>query len=603
MDVQHALTKGLQALNNGELVIAEQHFNLVLNAIADEPNALFLLGGVRQKQQRFSEAEQLMQRALKNHSQPADVLNSLGNLMGKMQQPEQAVNYYLKAIEKRPHFASAFFNLGLVYRKIKQNDKAITALTTASTLSPNNIHIWTALGGALQDDYRLEDALKAFDKALAIQPNYTNALHNKGVTLRMLQRPQDALVSYQQALPQGENIPELHFNMGCAFYDADQKDQADKSINHAIALKPDYVLAHETLNKMYWEHQQTDKFTLSFQKAIKQLPDSPDLRVAYANQLKMAKRTEEAANILDSAIKELGPFPQLSHSLGLLYGQTGNAERAVEHISNAVIKAPDDDRYRIDVANFLIQETRYSEAMNHLDVAQRINAFEQEMWALKGLCWRFTGDEREAWLNNYDQFVQAKVLDTPQGYDNLEHFIYSLKKVLVNMHKTVKTPLDQSVRYGTQTPGRLLYQPVKEILDYRTVLEKRIREYLAGLPDDPSHPFLSRKSDNFRFSGSWSVRLKSEGFHVNHVHPDGWFSGPTYIAVPDSIHADDPNKAGWVTFGETGMNLGAEREKIAVSVCPQEGLCAFFPSYVWHGTIPFSSEHHRMTTPCDVIPV
>lgn len=30
----------------------------------------------------------------------------------------------------------------------------------------------------------------------------------------------------------------------------------------------------------------------------------------------------------------------------------------------------------------------------HLDVAQKVNQFEQEMWALKGLCWRFTGDDR-----------------------------------------------------------------------------------------------------------------------------------------------------------------------------------------------------------------
>jgi hypothetical protein len=224
------------------------------------------------------------------------------------------------------------------------------------------------------------------------------------------------------------------------------------------------------------------------------------------------------------------------------------------------------------------------------------------MWALKGLCWRFTGDDRDTWLNDYDRFVQAKVLDTPEGYDNFEHFMHDLRKALIAMHETVETPLDQSVRNGTQTPGRLLFQPVKEIMDYRVVLEKRIREYLGGLPDDPDHPFLCRKTSNFRFSGSWSVRLRSEGFHVNHVHPDGWFSGPTYMEVPESVRPDDPEKAGWVKFGETGMNLGPEREIIVKAVCPQDGLCAFFPSYVWHGTNPFHSDEHRMTTPCDVVP-
>lgn len=324
--------------------------------------------------------------------------------------------------------------------------------------------------------------------------------------------------------------------------------------------------------------------------------------MAYANQLMMAQHTEEARIVLDAAINELGPVPQINHCLGLLYGQTGNAELAVKHISDAVNLDPHNDRYRIDVSNFLIREAQYSEAMEHLDVAQKVNQFEQEMWALKGLCWRFTGDDRDAWLNDYDRFVQAKVLDTPEGYDNFEHFMHDLRKALIAMHETVETPLDQSIRNGTQTPGRLLFQPVKEIMDYRLVLEKRIRQYLGSLPDDPNHPFLCRKTGNFRFSGSWSVRLRNQGFHVNHVHPEGWFSGPTYMEVPESVRPDDPEKAGWVKFGETGMNLGPERETIVKAVCAQDGLCAFFPSYVWHGTNPFHSDEHRMTTPCDVVP-
>jgi len=255
------------------------------------------------------------------------------------------------------------------------------------------------------------------------------------------------------------------------------------------------------------------------------------------------------------------------------------------------------------IANFLIQQAQYTDAMQHLDVAQRLNPFEQEMWALKGLCWRFTGDDRDAWLNNYDLFVQAKRLDTPQGYDNFEHFMHQLRTVLIGMHQKVRTPLDQSVRNGTQTAGRLLFQDIKEIKDYRQVLEKRIREYLASLPDDPTHPFLSRKTTDFRFSGSWSVRLKTEGFHVNHVHPEGWLSGPTYIEVPKAVRADDPTKAGWVNLGVTGMNLGEKREKAMVSICPQEGVCVLFTSYTLHVTNPFHADSYRMTAPCDVLPV
>jgi len=601
--VQQVLNQGLQALNSGNLTTAEQCFNWVLNLVPQEPNALFLLGGVRQKQERFVEAEQLMSKALPKHPQPADVLNSLGNLMGKLAQAEQAVDYYKQAIKKRPSFAIAHFNLGLIYKAQGQTKEAIKVLTIASKQSPKSAQIWSALGGVLKEVDQLDEAVTAFDRALKIQPNYINALHNKGVTLRTLQRPEEAIDCYQKALLHADNVAELHFSKACAVYDLGDTQGADLSLHRAIELKPDYVLAHETLNKMYWEHGEQDKFSQSFQKAIKQLPNSVDLRVAYADQLKLAKRSEEAVLVLNKALQDLGPLPQINHNLGMLLGQTGNAELAVEYVSNALKQAPKNERYRIDIANFLIQQAQYTDAMQHLDVAQRLNPFEQEMWALKGLCWRFTGDDRDAWLNNYDLFVQAKRLDTPQGYDNFEHFMHQLRTVLIAMHQKVRTPLDQSVRNGTQTAGRLLFQDIKEIKDYRQVLEKRIREYLASLPDDPSHPFLSRKTQDFRFSGSWSVRLKTEGFHVNHVHPDGWLSGPTYIEIPESIRPDDPTKAGWVNFGATGMNLGEKREKTMVSVCPQVGLCALFPSYTWHGTNPFHDDSYRMTTPCDVLPV
>ena len=99
------------------------------------------------------------------------------------------------------------------------------------------------------------------------------------------------------------------------------------------------------------------------------------------------------------------------------------------------------------------------------------------------------------------------------------------------------------------------------------------------------------------------MRLKRDGFHVNHVHPQGWLSGPTYIEVPAEVRDDDPERAGWVKFGETGLDLGADRERVAKAVCPRPGLCAFFPSYTWHGTYPFASDAYRMTAPMDATPV
>ncbi len=226
----------------------------------------------------------------------------------------------------------------------------------------------------------------------------------------------------------------------------------------------------------------------------------------------------------------------------------------------------------------------------------------QEIWATKGTCWRLLGDPKAEWLNDYQRFISAEVISAPIGYDNLEHFFTELKAALYDQHKTNRQPLDQSVQNGTQTVGNLLTIPNKVIQDYRVVLTKRIKSYIDNLPREMDHPFLNRITQGFRHSGAWSVKLQSGGFHSNHMHPQGWLSNCTYVNVPKNIYKTDVQKKGWIKFGETCLEL-SERENIAKYVCPEEGVSILFPSYFWHGTVPFESQEFRITLPSDIMPV
>ena len=38
------------------------------------------------------------------------------------------------------------------------------------------------------------------------------------------------------------------------------------------------------------------------------------------------------------------------------------------------------------------------------------------------------------------------------------------------------------------------------------------------------------------------------------------------------------------------------------TVAPAEGTMVLFPSYLWHNTIPFESEHERISISFDVFP-
>ena len=596
------LQQALGAQKSGNIALAEETCRKIILIDNNQPDALQFLGLICRSTGRLDEGEALMRRSLEIAPNQAHVWNNLGNLLRDNSQLEEAINSYNKAIDLNPNYIDAILGLALCLSGTGENEEAVKIVKEGIKHLPNDHRLYNALGINLKELNRVDEALEAYEKALSIAPNDFFALHNKGVALRIKLAPEKAIKCYDQILEQGKNIPELRFNRGCAFYDLGNIEEAEQELQKTIALRPDYIDAHQTLNKLYWEHGEDKKFLESYEESIKQIPLSPHLRSSFASQLMMAGREDKAEEVIRRAIVEVGETPVFLHDLGVMCARKGDFEKAKELSLKAIDGDPKSTRFRIDIANYLIREQNFEQAMAHLDEAEKYKPYDQEMWAYKGICWRLSGDEREHWLNDYDRFVQANFLETPSGYDNFEHFMDVLKKELIAMHTADRHPLDQSLRNGTQTTSFLLNVPSKVIQDYRQQLERCVVDYLASLPEDPSHPLLSRKENGFTFSGSWSVRLKSEGYHVNHIHPEGWLSGPTYIEVPSSMSPDDPNQAGWVKFGETALGLG-EDEHIAKSVCPEPGLVVLFPSYMWHGTNPFHSDEYRMTTPSDIMPL
>jgi uncharacterized protein (TIGR02466 family) len=176
-----------------------------------------------------------------------------------------------------------------------------------------------------------------------------------------------------------------------------------------------------------------------------------------------------------------------------------------------------------------------------------------------------------------------------------------LATTLRSLHIARGEYLDQSVRGGTQTDGPLLSRIDPVIRKLRQAIVGAVERHVAQLPPaDPRHPLLRERRDRrIRFSGSWSVRLRSGGRHSNHVHPQGWISSALYVSLPPKL-AGQPDDAGWLTLGEPDdkLQLGLPPFR---KVEPKPGRLVLFPSWMWHGTVPFA-EGERLTVAFDVAP-
>ena len=632
-----ALTySGVVLLEQGK---AKEAVEILQDSVALEPNGAAANGYLANALQvvgRPEDAETHYRRALETAPDDARTLNNFGVLLRRLNRLEKAVTTFRRAIEIQPNYAEALNNAGDALIALGRHEEAINALQQATAAAPRDAGAWVNLGRALSHASRHDDALKAFDQALRLNPkdprahhargrclkeigrpeaavsaykaalelapDYHEARHDLGVALKVSGRPEEAIACYREVLKQQPNRAATQFNLGNALLDSGDVENAMQAYRAAISQRPDHLGAHKALNDLYWQQGRPDEYARSYEDAIRRAPQSIELRQNHARQLELVGSIAQSERVLETAVLDLGEQPSFSHGLAVLAGRRGRVEEAVEHFDAAVRMAPAVELYRQDYVALLVTSGNTDEAGAQLDAWDRLSPDDQAMWAYRGLLWRITGDERAAWLNDYDRFVRPILLEPPASHGSLEGFLSDLAETLTPLHPTAAHPLEQTLRGGTQTPGELFNKPAPIIQAFKAQIEKAVQGYIAGLPDDPSHPLLRRKTGRFAFSGSWSVRLKSDGCHVNHVHPKGWISSACYIELPDSMKsAPDSDKSGWIRFGQSPLDLG-EQDVVAKWVRPEEGVLVLFPSYTWHGTEAFASDAVRMTVAFDAVP-
>jgi hypothetical protein len=195
------------------------------------------------------------------------------------------------------------------------------------------------------------------------------------------------------------------------------------------------------------------------------------------------------------------------------------------------------------------------------------------------------GDERVSELYDYARLVRTWRIEPPTGWSTLEAYLADLERALDRLHGPLTHPVGQSLRHGSQTQRSLLDYPDPEIRALFKAIDAPARAHIAAIGE----------KDGYEVAGAWSVRLNRLGYHEDHVHPEGWLSSAFYIRLPESA-----GREGLIKFGEPGTPTSPALEP-GHWIRPEPGMLVLFPSYMWHGTAPFSSDGTRLTCAFDLV--
>ncbi|WP_237067484.1 2OG-Fe(II) oxygenase family protein [Microbulbifer guangxiensis] len=587
-------------ITSGQSVRALPYLQQLATHNQADVNVLHLLGLAYASQGNQQQAKSSFTRALEINFQQPEIHNSYANFLKSIGEIEQARTHYQSSIEVAPSFQDGWRNLAILEYSLTEYKAALKHATRAQRLSPGNPSTLTLIGNIYRKTDRPEEALECFEKALSVKPGHVTAIYGKAQALSELERNDEALPLLEQALALRPDSAEIQYSLALTLLNLGHYQRAEKCLSKLLASHPLYLEGHRTLNEIYWQQGKAADFGQSYLNIPS--PQRSDVKVAIAQveDLLSADRPEEAANQLEANWKDSSD-PRIIFLRARVTEALDGTKKAQPLYERAYTSYPE-----LSVAKqffiSLIRTGQFDRCETEIAEYLQQAPEDQLLWALLGTCWKMLADERYRWLTKDNAFIRPYQIPTPPGFGSQSEFLAELRSTLLRLHNLKSQPLNQSVRAGIQTPGRLLYKRDPVIQALGVSLKEVISEYIAEMPEETNHPLLGRRSDNFRFSGSWSVLLKSGGHHVSHVHPQGWISSAFYAAVPGSIESDSP-QGGDIYFGQSPYELG-DSDAIEKSVTPKPGMLVLFPSFTWHGTVPLAETEmqERITAPFDVVP-
>ncbi len=267
------LQNGMKSLQAGQYKDAERYFRKFLKVEPRHFGALNLLAVVLSATERFGEAEDAIERALR--------------------------------VDRTSD--ATFYNYGTILKHNGKLQQAIDAFDAALTLNPANYKALSNRGTVFAELGEHERAIADYDKALALQNGYVDAYYNKANALLALKRYKDAYRNFEKALLLNPRHAESFGNLVILFSEQGEYEKAIAFGRRAIALKPDFVDAYLNLAAAEAARSQFAAALRWLDILVSIAPQDPRGLAARASALQGLGRLEEARDAVERAAAIVPP--------------------------------------------------------------------------------------------------------------------------------------------------------------------------------------------------------------------------------------------------------------------------------------------------------
>ncbi len=595
-------------LQSAQYAAAHSQLESLVAANPDYVEGLRLFAGAKQVLGDLTQAESLLRRALQIDPLWAPTLTTLAELLLATGRSGEAVPLLQRAVQgpasyPRPALLLArhFLDTGQPAAALEVATRWCNGPKLDEDLSLLHVAAYAALG-------RQGEAVAHYRRLLALAPQSAIAANALAVALNAADQPQEAERVVRESIDHSTRpTAAMHHTHARSLITLERFDQAELVLRECVKLEPRLAEAHNSLAQLIWMRTgNIAESTSLLDQALEKYARDDALLATKAALLQGAADARAAYDCLAERAADPVAPPALLIRAGLA---------ALEFDPNIAL-ALAERALRAQPKNLTVRKLLCSGYLGVGDGAAALSECatlleatpdDQYLIAMQTTALRLLNDPRYEAFCDYDTMVQSQFLEPPAGWPDLAAFLTELAARLTALHNPHgHRLLYQSLRQGTETTQDLSRSEdpvIHALFDAFAAPIARYRERI-GQGDDA---LRRRNKGASRFNGSWSVRLHREGYHTSHVHPRGWISSACYIQLPDSMKGGGNmrgagNGEGILSFGAPGLittpSLDAE-----LSLRPEAGRLVLFPSYFWHGTLPFHSDQPRLTVAFDVVPM
>ena len=584
-------------LQTGGFRTAHDELEIIVREHPDYAEARRLLAGAKLALGDVTGAERLLRESAALDPTWSPTLTMLGELLLGGGRQAEAEALLLQAATARNADPRAALVLGRRYNDSRRHAQALAVIAPfcamgniAPELAEQHVIALVALG-------RCDEAVTFYRHRAA---GTAAASHALAIALQAAHRHDEVEHTLQRMLLQGHPTAAVCHTRARSLIALGAFDRAETALRDGLRLEPQHAGAHNDLARLIWMRTgDAVQATAMLDDALRRFPGDDALVATKAAVLQGAGDARAAYECLAPRIERQRLPQALLVRAGLAALEfdpaiaLGLADRALR-----VLPSDMPARKLMAAAQLGVGDARAALPLCEALVNEEPD--DQYLIALQTTAWRLLGDARYARVCDYRNLVVPYRLEAPPSWRNLADFLTDVKSKLEKLHERYLHPLlFQSLRHGTETTEDLTRSEDPVIRALFKAFDAPIRDYMARIGRG-SDPLQRRNRGTYRFNGSWSVRLRTQGFHHNHVHPRGWISSACYIELPGSAR-DMQGREGILTFAEPGI-LTTPALPCEYEVRPDAGMLVLFPSYFWHGTVPFSGNRTRLTIAFDAVP-